>query len=275
MDYSSDKKRIACIGCGNMGSAILNGLAAYSEQYTLAGFDKQKSKMELFDTEKIASFADIESILENSDIIILALKPHLIEAVIKEIKPLLNKDKLLISIAAGVKLKKIRKLVDKKCAVVRIMPNTPALVNSGVFAVCFEDKLLNAYEKECVLDIFNKLGTVHEMSDQSIVAFTALIGAGPAYVFHFMNALVQAGVTMGFSRPQSLEMVTALCAGSVKMVQKSEKCLTELRDDVCSPAGVTIEAINYLEKKAMQGYMVKAILKAQKKGFKLEKNDDD
>lgn len=275
MKDSASKKIIGCIGAGNMGSAILNGLSEYDDQYSLICFDKQKDQLKLITSKKINFASSLKNLVEDSDVIILALKPHLIESVLKEIKPLLSEYKLLISIAAGVNLKKMCKIVDKKCATIRVMPNTPALVNAGVFAICFEDKILNKYEKEFVIGIFDKLGTVIEMEENHFVSFTALIGAGPAYIFHFMNALVQAGVTMGFARAQSLEMVTALCSGSIKMLQKSDKCLLELRDNVCSPAGVTIEAINYMDKKAIQGNIVKAILKAQKKGFKLEKDDDD
>ncbi len=150
------------------------------------------------------------------------------------------------------------------------MPNTPALVSAGVFAFCCEDSLLDQKTKEIIFSIFKGIGICIELSEDKFTAFSALIGAGPAYVFYLMNSMVQAGVTLGFHRTDARQMVEQLFEGCVRMSKASAHNLTELRDNVCSPAGLTIAGINHLESTGVSGNIVNAIIEANTRAKEME-----
>ena len=262
-------RSIGCIGCGNMGGAIMAGLAERTS-YTLYGYNRTKERLRPLVAKGVKAMADAASLVRGSDVIIIGLKPYLVEDVLRHMQPQLTKDKLVISIAAGVTLGALHDAVEGICPVVRVMPNTPALVGAGMFGLCLEDQNLTDAQKSLVHELFGTIGTTLELAEKSFTAFSALVGAGPAYVFQFMNAVVQAGVTLGFPRAEALRMVIGLFDGSVRMAAASEHSLTELRDQVCSPAGVTIEAINHMDRTALQGHIIDAILAAGKNGRELE-----
>lgn len=260
---------IGCIGCGHMGGAIMGGLADRTP-HVLHGYNRSPEKLEPLVAKGLKAQADMGALVRACDVIIVAVKPYLVEKVLRQVQKYLTKDKLLISVAAGITCTFLSDAVQSSCPVVRVMPNTPALVGAGVFAMCFEDPNLLSAHKVMVTELFNHLGEAIEMPEKNFVAFTALVGAGPAYVFHFMNAMVQAGVTMGFPRAEALRMVIALCDGSVRMAAASEYSLTDLRDQVCSPGGITIEAVNHLDRTAVCGSIIDAVLLAAKRGDQLE-----
>lgn len=260
---------IGCIGCGNMGGAIMAGLAERTD-YRLCGYNRSPEKLHKLVEKGLQACPTEEAVVQASDVIILGVKPFQMEKVLRKVREHLSKNKLIISLAAGVTVGALRDGVQSLCPVVRVMPNTPALVGAGVFALCLEDSALSLEHKTFVTTLFGHLGESLEMPEKNFVAFSALVGAGPAYVFHFMNAVVQAGVTMGFPRAQALRMVVALFDGSVRMAAASEHSLTDLRDQVCSPGGLTIEAVNHLERTAVSGHIIDAIQCAAKRGSDME-----
>ncbi len=265
---------IASVGCGNMGFAIMGGLAK-SCSCTLLAYDPNSATHQPLKDVGIRLCDDVSSMVRMSDIIIVAVKPHQVPKVLADVAPSLTADKLVLSIAAGVGMSTLRNSIDHVCPVVLCMPNTPALVGAGVFALCFEDTALRAEQKSIVLELFQGLGLCFELPEKQFTAFAALIGAGPAYVFHFMNALVQAGVTLGFSRVEARAMVDALVAGSATMsehmFEQAGSPLIHLRDQVCSPAGLTIAGVNHMERKAVSGHVVDAVLEAYKRGQEMER----
>lgn len=260
---------IGCIGCGNMGGAIMGGLAERTT-YKLCGYNRTPQKMQGLVEKGLQALPSIEEVVQASDVIIVGVKPFLVEKALRQAQKHLTKNKLIISVAAGVTVGALRDAVQSLCPVVRVMPNTPALVGAGVFALCLEDTSLSPQHKTLVNELFGHLGTCIEMPEKNFVAFSALVGAGPAYVFHFMNAVMQAGVTMGFPRAEAKRMVLALFDGSARMALASEHSLTDLRDQVCSPAGLTIEAVNHLERTAVSGHIIDAIQRAAKRGAEME-----
>ena len=150
------------------------------------------------------------------------------------------------------------------------MPNTPAMVSRGVFALCF-DKKAGEKEKECVKGIFADLGLCLELTEEQFTPFSALIGAGPAYVFDLMEGLVMAGVTPGFSHAQSRSMVTELFAGCAKMAAENPaEHLMAMRDNVCSPAGLTIAGVNAMNEEGLSAKLGRAVLKANERGREME-----
>jgi len=269
--HSRTELSIGCIGCGNMGGAILAGLAERAG-HTLYGYDTDRERMRPLIAKGVRAVADMTSLVRGAGMIVVALKPHLVEPVLREIKPHLKPQNLLFSVAAGVSLTRLQEAVDGACPVVRVMPNTPALVGAGVFALCLDDPALKQDQKNAALELFASIGTVVDLPDEKMNAFTALIGAGPAYVFYMMQSLSQAAVTLGFTQAEAARLVNALFAGSTKLAQDSGAGHAELQDRVCSPGGVTICGINYMDRRGMRGHIVDAVLAAYMRGLDLEKN---
>lgn len=260
---------IGCVGCGNMGGAIMRGL---SERVScgLIAYDKSPEKIRPLIAKGVKAMADLVSLVRGSDMLIVAVKPHYVEPVLRQMLPHLNKDKVIVSVAAGITLGVLQDAVEGICPVVRAMPNTPALVGAGVFALCFDDPALLPIHKEFLIGLFGRIGIPLEMPEKNITAFGALVGAGPAYVFHFMDAMLQAGVTLGFSRAEAKRMVLALFDGSVRMAGVVEHSLADLKDQVCSPAGITIEAINHMDRQGLRGHIIDAVLAADRRGREME-----
>jgi pyrroline-5-carboxylate reductase len=268
--HSRTEFSIGCIGCGNMGGAILAGIAEHTS-HTLYGFDIDRERMRPLIAKGVRAVADMISLVRGSTMVIIALKPYLVEPVLREIKPHLKPETLLISVAAGVSLNHLQKAVDGVCPVVRVMPNTPALVGAGVFALCLDDPALKPEQKKTVLELFGSIGTTIDLPDEKFNAFTAVFGAGPAYVFYIMQSLTQAAVTLGFTKAEAARLVNALFTGSAKLAQGSETGHAELREMVCAPGGATICGINYMARRGMRGHIVDAVLAAYMRGLDLEK----
>ena len=249
---SLTSKRIGCIGCGNMGGAILGGLAEVPG-LELYGYNRTPQRLEPLCAKGVTAVPDIPGIAARCDILVIGVKPYLVGGVLAEALPSLKPETVIISIAAGVTLHDLRDAVQGHCHVVRVMPNTPALVGAGVFGIQ-EDPALPKDVFAMILDLFGLLGSTIVLPEKKFNAFMALVGCGPAYVFHFMDALAEAGVTMGFTRQEALELVTQLVLGSAKLAALPGSHPAILREQVCSPAGVTIAAVNHLDRTAVRGH---------------------
>ena len=270
--------RIGCVGCGNMGGAILAGLArsgghsqGQTDAYALCGYNRTASRMRPLEEAGVQVMTSPLAVAENADIIILAVKPYQMREVVGQLRPALDANKVLVSVAAGITSNSLAQWAENACPVVRCMPNTPALVGMGVFALCLEDPKLSQNCKQSLLQVFGTLGQCVELAEEKFTAFSALIGAGPAYVFAMMQGLVQAGVTLGFTHAQSRQMVTALFAGSARMAEQDASPLGQLRDNVCSPGGLTIAGVNVLDRAGLTGLLVDAVLAADARGAEMER----
>ncbi len=264
---------LGCIGCGNMGSAILKGLGSRGDM-ALAGYDRSSATLNALKEDaalpRFTICGSEEEVADHADYILLAVKPDQVESVLGRIASRLA-GKTVISIAAGVSQAALKQYSGGACAVVRCMPNTPAMVGEGIFALCLEDPDLGEARMQTVQDIFGAIGQVMVLPESKFNAFTAVAGCGPAYVFHFMEALVEAAVTVGFTRQDATDMIIKLCKGSVKLADESDKHLSVLREMVCSPAGVTIAAVNHLDRTAVRGSIIDAVLQARARGQEMSK----
>ena len=260
---------IGCVGCGNMGGAIMAGLAR-TGGYGLCGYNRTAARMQPLEALGVSALQSPLAVAQAADVLILGVKPYQAAEVLEQMRPGLTAEKTVVSVAAGVSCQRLSHAVDGRCPVVRCMPNTPALVGKGVFALCCEDPSIPAARKAEVLTIFNSLGVCVELPESKFTAFTALIGAGPAYVFAMMQGLVQAGVTLGFQHKESRDMVAALFGGCATMVEQSSKPLMQLRDEVCSPGGVTIAGVNVLDREGLIGLLVDSVLAANARGKEME-----
>lgn len=262
------KNSVGFIGVGNMGTAIIKGLAA--QKLSVHGCDLDKAKLKSLAKEVgLKPEATPTDVVKACRYVILAVKPQHLPSVLEEIAPALTKKHCLLSIAAGVTQERLKKLSKGRCPVVRIMPNTPALVGAGVFALCFDDPTLDEERKSFVRAMHQPLGQVHELPEKLFDAFTSVAGCGPAYVFYFMDAVVEAGVNLGLTRTQSTQIVKALFAGSAKLAAESDLHLAELREMVTSPAGSTIRAIIHMDRMAVRGNIVDAVNEANERNIEL------
>ena len=242
--------RIGFIGTGNMGSPLVKGVAGSGifAPDCINIYDIDREKAEALSRETGVNLAEgNKAVVERSDIIILAVKPNYIKPVLEECKSSFDKNKVLVSIAVGVSIKTYKDILGEDVKVVRTMPNTPVSVREGMTLVCF-DKNTNNNDKEIVRKLFECVGKVEELEERLMSEVTALTGSSPAYVFIFIEAMADAAVQSGIPRNLAYRLAAQAVLGSAKMVLETGKHPGELKDQVCSPAGTTIEAVNTLEK---------------------------
>jgi len=267
-------KKIGFIGAGSMAEALVKGLL-------LSGVFK-KDQIMMSDVAKdrlnfMSSHYGVKTTPKNieaakmSDLIVLAVKPNLIGVVLSEIKGLLTARKILISIAAGINTSYISELVKRKMKIVRVMPNTPALVLAGA-SVIYCNPLLNQEEKENISRIFESIGIALVIENEELLdAVTGLSGSGPAYVAMFIEALSDGGVKMGLPRNMALNLAAQTVYGTAKMMLESGIHPAELKDKVSSPGGTTIEGIKELEVHGLRGSVISAVESATRRSKELSK----
>lgn len=260
---------VGFIGTGNMGGAIIRGFAS-RDDVKLVGYNRSKAKLETLKAE--AGLVPMDSAAEvaaASDYIVVGVKPFQFQEILAEIEAYIDSGKCVISIAAGLKQEQLKAWVKGKCAVVRIMPNTPAMVGAGVFAICTEDQDLGDDRASFISELFSGIGQVHVLPEKQFDAFTAVAGSGPAYVFHFMEAVIEAGVTLGLTRDQATQMVEALFTGSAKLAAESDLHVSQLREMVCSPGGTTIAALNVFDENAVRSAILKGVMRSAERSKEL------
>lgn len=263
--------KIGFIGAGNMGGAMIAGLAP-EQNINLFGFDPDKEKLTaLARSHGLTALDSALEVAQKCEYIFYAVKPGLLKPVIQQTLPALCKTKCLISIAAGIPVSRIVSWSENRSPVVRIMPNTPALIGRGVFALCVEHDKISGQQKDFLLDAVSKLGRTFVLPEKSFDAFTALIGSGPAYVYYFMESMIDAGVLLGLERNEAAEMVKELFAGSSEMSLKQNMHITRLKEMVTSPGGTTIAGLSTLDKNAVKAAIMKSVEKAMKKSIELGK----
>lgn len=259
--------KIGILGCGNMGGAILKGWSANSElgkEISVIAYDLNPQQCA---AEHVSVSNSAVKLAQDADWLLLALKPQHIPAALKELAPYLQ-NKLLISVAAGLEISALKEM-SGGCPVIRVMPNTPALVSQGIFGICFDDPAVNPEQSALIQKLFGTLGETYTVAEANLNAFMAISGCGPAYIYYLLDSLIEAGVTLGFPRHEATSIIYSLAKGSVALAEQSGQPITVLREQVCSPAGTTIAAMNHLDRTAVRGNIVDAVLAACEKGKNL------
>jgi len=261
---SLSELKIGIIGTGNMGGAIARGLVSDIDSNNLIIFDLDESKAEvLAENIKIKVSSSINDLIDFSDIIILAVKPNSIASLLNSSKNLI-KNKIIVSIAAGIKIKFIKNIVDVSNKKIRVMPNTPATIGEGI-SVMSPDADISDEIIEEVKNILSSTGQVEILPEKMMDAVTGLSGSGPAYVFTFIQALADGGVKMGIPFDSALKLAAQTVAGSAKMILEDMNSPISLRGKVASPGGTTISGIHELEKAGFSGIVMSAVESAAKK----------
>lgn len=260
-------KKIGFIGCGNMGSAMLGGLIKskfLEAENIIVSTKTEESAKKLKEQFGITTTLNNKLVAKEADVIILAIKPFMYEEIINKIKAELSKDKLIITIAAGISINNMEEWVGENARIIRTMPNTPALVGQAMSAVC-PNKNISEEELNYCIKIFQGFGECVQLEEKDFHAFTALCGSSPAYVFMFIEAMADGAVKLGIPRAKAYRMAAQSVFGSSKMVLETGKHPGELKDAVCSPAGTTIDAVVELEKLGFRNSIIQAIDKCAEK----------
>ncbi|MEJ5362654.1 MAG: pyrroline-5-carboxylate reductase [Spirochaetota bacterium] len=257
---------IGCIGLGNMGSAICMGLARSINIKNIIGYDVDSSKVKkLAETMPLQTVGSIQELSDKCDIIIIAVKPNIVETVARAIAQK-SRSTLIISIAAGITLTKLSEWFGDSYRIIRCMPNTPALIGEGMSVLSTVSATEN--DLQIAQAIFCALGKVMILPENLMDAVTALSGSGPAYVFTFIQAMADGGIKAGLSRNDSMMLAAQTVLGAAKMVLQGQEPIV-LRGKVASPGGTTIDAIHVLEKNGFSGIIMDAIEAAYNKSKKL------
>ncbi|HAV77223.1 MAG TPA: pyrroline-5-carboxylate reductase [Anaerolineae bacterium] len=264
------KKKIAFIGSGVMAEAMIAGLLrkklAKPENITATG-PREERGAELQKKYGIKSTTDNASPVSHADVVVLSVKPQRLSDVMKGLKGIRN-DALVLSIIAGANMKKIGAGLKHK-SVVRSMPNTPGQIGEGI-TVWTSSKEVTDEQQDMARAILGALGDEVFVEDESYLDMaTALSGSGPAYVFLFTEALIDAGVHMGFSRRISEQLVLQTIKGSVSYYHNAERHPATLRNQVTSPGGTSAEALYYLEKAGFRTAISRAVWAAYQRSLEL------
>lgn len=263
--------KIGFIGLGNMAGAMISGLISreVTDRQNIMGADSfppaaDKAAGEFGiriarDNKEAAAFADI---------LILAVKPQVLDEAIDQIRSVTSANTVIISIAPGKTIDWLETKFQKPVKLLRVMPNTPALVGEGISGVCRNASVSDEEMKSC-LRILESFGQAEEIPEHLMDAVVGVSGSSPAYVFLLIEALADGAVAAGMPRKQAIRFAAQSVLGSAKMVLETGKHPGELKDMVCSPGGTTIEAVKVLEEKGMRGAIIAAVEASVHKSQKL------
>ncbi|WP_408069519.1 pyrroline-5-carboxylate reductase [Butyrivibrio sp. JL13D10] len=262
---------IGFIGLGNMAKALMGGIISKGifDPQDIIGSDPMEAARESAAKKFGIQTRDNNSdVAKEADIILLAVKPQFLKVAIADIMDDVNDSKLVISIAAGKTLEWISNEFEKPVKIIRVMPNTPALVGEGCSAVC-PNNLCGEDDLNMALEILRSCGTANVVTENLMDVVTGVSGSSPAYVFLFIEAMADAAVLGGMPRKQAYEFAAQAVLGSAKMVLETGKHPGELKDMVCSPAGTTIEAVKVMEEMGFRGIVMDAVQAATERSKEL------
>jgi pyrroline-5-carboxylate reductase len=261
---------IAFIGAGNMASALIEGLIAAGTcpAARIVATDVRGDAVAALSVRHgIDSASDNVSAARAADVIVLSTKPQVFPAILPELAPVIGRDKLVISIAAGVPIAVIESQLTS-ARVVRAMPNTPALVRAGATAIAAGAHASSA-DMDVAAAIFASVGIVERVPEDALDAVTALSGSGPAYVFLMVEALAAAGVRVGLPESTAAALAAQTVFGAGKLLRESGEAPEALRRKVSSPGGTTVAGIERLEQRDFRGAVAQAVERATERGREL------
>jgi pyrroline-5-carboxylate reductase len=261
---------IAFIGAGNMGEAMLRGLAASGHPASrLHAYDPRQEHLQALAAQVgFTAHAEPASAVQGAELLVLATKPQAFGDLLKGLAPLLKPGQAVLSIAAGITLGRLEKALGAERPLVRVMPNTPGLIGQGASAYCLGGSSgpAQALLAERVL---KPLGLVIRVQEDQMDAVTALSGSGPAYVFLFMEALQAAGEDLGLAPGTAFTLAAQTLSGAAAMLQQRERSPAELRAAVTSPGGTTAAAIQVLESGGFRELVKEALRAARDRSAEL------
>ncbi len=263
--------RIGFIGCGNMGSAMVSGILAKGicrPEEILVSHLTEEGAQRTREKFGVESTLDNRRVAKEAGFLILAVKPQFYAQVLEEIRPELTPAHLVVGIAPGRTMAWIREQCGCDVKTARYMPNTPAQVGEGITALCV-DESVSGEELEMLRKTAGSFGRCELIPERLMDAAGAAGGCSPAFVYMFIEAMADAAVLQGMPRPMAYRFAAQAVLGSAKMVLESGLHPGALKDQVCSPAGTTIEGVRMLEKAGMRSAVIEALTACAEKGRKM------
>ena len=266
-------EKLGFIGAGNMASALMKGIltSGLYPAHHLNASDTDSSTLEkTTKTFGIQGFPTNKDLATECRVIVLAVKPQSLREVLEEIKGDILDDHLIISIAAGIPLRMIQSVLLCDVPLIRVMPNTPALIQKGISALA-AGEFATPEHIEIAKGIFEAVGETVIISEEMMDAATAVSGSGPGYLFRIMECFVDAAERLGFDRKISLQLVMQTALGAVHLAEESEQSLGQLREMVTSPGGTTAAALSVFEEQGLPDVIQAAVNAAWERGVELGK----
>lgn len=260
-------EKIGFIGCGNMARAMIAGLmnSKTSAPDRIMASNRTDCKLENVKKDfNVKTTTDNGEVAQFADILVLSVKPDKYRSVINEIKDCIKDETVIVTIAAGIKIKTVEAYFGRRVKIVRTMPNMSAVVGEAMTAICRND-LVSEKELNAVEDVFKSFGEVEMINENLFDVVTAVSGSSPALVYMFIEALADGAVLKGLSRDKAYRMASQAVLGAAKMVLATGQHPGILKDSVCSPGGTTIEAVYSLEKGGFRGNIIEAVQRCAEK----------
>jgi pyrroline-5-carboxylate reductase len=265
--------KIGIVGAGKIGSAIARGVVQaglVTIDQVMASDVSDPLRQAIGNELGIRVTSDNRQLCDFADVVILAVKPQILDPVVKQMAKNFGQGKLLVSVAAGVPIFRIEAGLPPGARVVRVMPNICCVVGAGAAGYA-GGAHATAQDLEIVGSILNSFGVGLPVDEKDLDAVTGLSGSGPAYVFLFIEALADGGVKVGLSREVALKLALHTVHGAAHMALDSPKHLSELKDEVTSPGGTTIAGLYVLEQKSFRGSVMDAVVSATTRSQELGK----
>ena len=260
------------IGTGNMGGALARALAKNVEGDSILLANRTAEKAAALAAELGCKAVSSEAIAKKADYIFLGVKPQMMADLLAQLSPILKEREdrfILVTMAAGLTIERIRELAVGDYPVIRIMPNTPASIGEGmILYTCSED--VSKTEEKVFLEAMSGAGRLSALPESQMDAGCAVSGCGPAFVDLFIEALADGGVACGLPRAAAMEYAAQMVLGSAKLVMESGKHPGALKDAVCSPGGTTIQGVRTLEEAGFRGAVMDAVIAAYEKTLELK-----
>lgn len=271
---SAVNSNICFIGGGNMAQALIGGLISRGLPPTrITVSDPVEQIRQLLQEKEVHVTQDNVAAIKNADVVVLAVKPQVLATVLRPLKGLLS-DKLVISIIAGAKIQTISNLIDSN-RIVRVMPNTPALVQTGAHGIYAND-VVGTSDRELTSQILAATGlTIWVNSEAQIDAVTAVSGSGPAYFFYLMESMIRAGKNLGLDEKVATALTLQTALGAAQMAITSSNTPSELRKNVTSPNGTTQAALEVFDRAQISQNIQSALAAAQKRSQELAQELSD
>jgi pyrroline-5-carboxylate reductase len=263
--------RIGFLGTGKMASALAQGIlrAGLVTAQQVMGSDPIESARHAFQQTTAGGISNSNlEVVRFASVLVIAVKPDQVEALLREIREELSPEHLLISIAAGVPLARLESALPEGARVIRVMPNTPALVGASASAYAL-GKAANPEDGDVAQRLFASVGVAYAVKETLLDAVTGLSGSGPAYVYLIIEALSDGGVASGLPRDIATRLAAQTLLGAARMVLETGQHPGALKDMVTSPGGTTIEGIHELERGGLRGTLMNAVRAATEKSKRL------
>ncbi len=258
-------KKIAIIGAGNMGGAIINGLlkSGFLPASDIYAGDRKKKVLDELAAKGVNVYEDNLEAAQNADVVILAVKPYHCQSVLSELKPVLTKGKILISIVAGIGLEQLGEELSSEVAIFRAMPNTAISLQESLTCVSANENVGD--HKDYVFEMFNKLGKTIMIQEELMAAATVLSSCGIAFALRYIRAAMQGGIEIGFGAEMAQFITAQTVKGATELVIQTEHHPEREIDKVTTPMGVTITGLNEMEHKGFSSSLIQGLLASYKK----------